>query len=71
MRPTIRRTPRRHWKLKTATIAAFVVAAFLAIVQNWVLAGVAILIGAATLAVQWISISPPGVDEPYLDRTRE
>ena len=69
MKLTIRRPPGRHWKLKAATIAAFAIAASLAFARNWIVAGVAIMIGVVTLAVQWICISPPEVDEPYIDRT--
>jgi hypothetical protein len=47
----------------TFSLVAFSLAAFLAIAKNHLLAGVALLVGVATLAVQWLCIEPPGVED--------
>jgi hypothetical protein len=50
----------------TATLAAFGVAGVLAIMGNCLATGFAILLGVATLAVQWFCIDPPYVDDADL-----
>lgn len=56
-------TPGHHWKLMTATLTAFSIAGFLAVMNGCLATGVAVLLGVATLAVQWFCIDPPYVDE--------
>jgi hypothetical protein len=47
----------------TATLAAFTVAAMLAIAAQFIAAGFATLLGVVTLLVQWFCIEPPYVDD--------
>jgi len=46
----------------TLTIALFLAAGFLFIMTEHLVAGVAIILGVATLAVQWFCIDPPETD---------
>lgn len=57
-----RRSEERHWKLMTATIALFVIAGSLLVAREQLTAGVAVILGVATLAVQWFCIDPPEAD---------
>jgi hypothetical protein len=66
LRIRLRKTPGHHWKLMTATLAAFSVAGILAIMGECLATGFAILLGVATLAVQWFCIDPPYVDDADL-----
>jgi hypothetical protein len=66
MKLRMRRTPGRHWKLMTATLASFTVAGFLLVASEHLAAGIAVLVGIATLAVQWLCIDPPDIDDAEL-----
>ena len=58
--------PRRRWKLMTATLVVLGVAGVLAVTQNWLTTGLAMVLGTATVAVQWFCIAPPGVEDSDL-----
>lgn len=62
----IRRSPGRHWKLMTATLGSFALAAISLVAAEYLLSGIALLLGATTLAVQWLCIDPPYVDDADL-----
>jgi hypothetical protein len=63
MRLRLRHTPGHHWKLMTAAIVCFTLAGFFLLITAHLAAGVALIVGIATLAVQWFCIDPPYVDE--------
>lgn len=50
----------------TATLAAFATAGVFAVMGNCQATGFAILLGVATLAVQWFCIDPPHVEDADL-----
>jgi hypothetical protein len=64
-----RKTPGHHWKLMTAAIVCFTLCGFLLLMTEHLAAGVAFIVGIATLAVQWFCIDPPYVDEVDLHGT--
>ena len=63
LRIRFRRTPGTHWKLMTATLAAFAVIGVVAVMRDCLAVGFAVLLGTATLAVQWFCIEVPGVED--------
>jgi hypothetical protein len=63
MRLRLHRKPGHHWKLMTATIVCLTLAGFLLLMTEHLAAGVALIVGIATLAVQWVCIDPPYVEE--------
>lgn len=58
-----RKTEGHHWKLMTTSLAALTAAGVLAIMGQHMAMGVALVLGALTLAVQWLCIDPPYVDD--------
>jgi hypothetical protein len=61
-----RRAPGTHWKLMTATLAALTVTGLVAVMRECLAVGIAVLLGAATLAVQWFCIEVPEVQDEDL-----
>jgi hypothetical protein len=61
-----RRTPGPHWKLMTGTLAAFGVIGVVAVARECLTVGIAVLLGTATLAVQWFCTEVPSVPDEDL-----